>query len=196
MLCTYGDQVIADWASLTGGWAGRRWIDGTWSDAEYHGREAADACLPQGLSRHPELGGIDKWLSAMWMIANDKNGVSSLEMARPISVIQKSAWFMLTRIRSAVQSETFNKISGSAEVGETFIGGNAHFMHKSRRAKAIKGAGGMGKVAVMGHLARHGPDGRSTVRTEVLASQWSEPESAPTGWGRLRGLHRCLEVLR
>jgi transposase-like protein len=113
--------------------------------------------------------GLDKWLAAIWMIANAKNGVSSYEVSRALGVTQKTAWFMLHRIRLAMQSDDFTQLGGPVEVDETFIGGKARFMHKSRRASVIKGGTGMvGKVAVMGLLERHGPDGHSRVRTTVI----------------------------
>jgi transposase-like protein len=111
--------------------------------------------------------GLDKWLPTVWMIANCKNGVSSWEIHRAIGVTQKTAWFMLHRIRLAMQDVTGGKLSGEVEVDETFIGGKARNMHKDRKARTIKGTGGMGKVAVMGLLERHGPDGHSTVRVHV-----------------------------
>ncbi len=113
---------------------------------------------------------LDKWLAAMWMIGNAKNGVSSYELSRAIDVTQKSAWFMLHRIRLAMQAETFDKIGGQVEVDETFIGGKARFMHKDKRTSKIKGRGSIGKTVVMGLLERHGPDGHSAVRTRVVAN--------------------------
>lgn len=79
--------------------------------------------------------GLDKWLATIWMIANAKNGVSSYEVSRNIDVTQKSAWFMLHRIRLAMQSDTFDKTSGEVEAGETFIGGVARNMHKDKRRR-------------------------------------------------------------
>jgi transposase-like protein len=114
--------------------------------------------------------GIDKWLVASWLIANAKNGISSYELARAIGITQKSAWFMLHRIRLAMQDETGGKISGHVEVDETYIGGKARNMHKGRKARVITGTGGMGKVAVQGLLARHGKDGHSTIRLAVVES--------------------------
>ncbi len=114
--------------------------------------------------------GLDKWLAAVWMIANDKNGVSSYEMARALGVTQKSAWFMLHRIRLAMQKGTFRRMSGEVEVDETFIGGKSRFMHKEARARKITGTGGSGKAAVMGLLERHGPVGHSVVKTKVVAN--------------------------
>lgn len=111
--------------------------------------------------------GLDKWLPAMWMLVNCKNGVSSYEIARDLGVTQKTAWFMLHRLRLAIQTKSFEKIGGYVEVDETFIGGRSRFMHKDKRDRVIKGTGGKGKVAVMGLLDRHGKDGHSTVRTSV-----------------------------
>jgi len=111
---------------------------------------------------------LDKWLPALWMIANCKNGISSYELARALGVTQKTAWFMLHRIRLAMQTETFGKIGGEVEVDETFIGGRARFMHQNKRREKIKGTGPMGKAAVMGLLERHGEDGHSTVRAKVV----------------------------
>jgi transposase-like protein len=99
---------------------------------------------------------LDKWLAAMWMIAKPKNGVSSHEMARSLGITQKSAWFLLHRIRLAMQTGTFAKLDGEIEVDETFIGGKARNMHKSKRAKKITGTGGNDKAIVAGVLQRGG----------------------------------------
>ncbi len=112
--------------------------------------------------------GLDKWLPAVWMIVNDKNGISSYELARAVGVTQKTGWFMLHRIRLAMQRGGFIKMRGEVEADETFIGGKARFMHKGKRAAKIKGTGGMGKSAVVGLLERHGPDGHSRVRVKPV----------------------------
>jgi transposase-like protein len=101
--------------------------------------------------------GLDKWLTAVWLIVNCKNGISSYEISRALGVTQKTAWFMDHRIRLAMQTGSFMKqMSGHVEVDETFIGGKARNMHRSVRARRIHGTGGSGKVAVMGLLERHG----------------------------------------
>src|SRR5437773_690994 len=69
--------------------------------------------------------GLDKWLPAMWLICNAKNGISSYELGRSLGITQKSAWFMLHRIRLAMQTETFQMLDGEIEIDETFIGGKA-----------------------------------------------------------------------
>src|SRR3989442_1787262 len=115
---------------------------------------------------------LDKWLTAMWMVCNDKNGVSSYEVARALGITQKSAWFMLHRLRYTMHTGSFDKMKGRVEVDETFIGGAARFMHKDRKDRRLAGghAGMVGKTAVMGLLERHGPDKTSVVRAFVVRS--------------------------
>jgi transposase-like protein len=119
--------------------------------------------------------GLDKWLPVVWMIVNMKNGVSSHEIKRSLGVTQKTAWFMLQRIRLAMQdTKTGGKLSGEVEVDETFIGGKARNMHASKRRKlGISQSKSMiGKVAVMGLLERHRKDdGGSQVRFKVIANR-------------------------
>ena len=101
--------------------------------------------------------GLDKWLCAIWMLTNCKNGVSSYETARDLGVTQKTAWFMLQRIRLAMQDEDDGgTLGGEVEVDETFIGGKARNMHKDKRAKKITGTGGKDKAIVFGMLERGG----------------------------------------
>jgi transposase-like protein len=99
--------------------------------------------------------GLHKWLPAVWMIVNDKNGISSWELHRGLGVTQKTAWFMLHRIRLAMQEDGGKLSGGEVEVDESFIGGSARFMHKDKKAK-ITGTGGTGggKAVVMGLLDR------------------------------------------
>jgi transposase-like protein len=101
---------------------------------------------------------LEKWLPAVWLLVSCKNGVSSYEIHRALGITQKSAWFMLHRIRLAVQSGSFVKLGGpgsEVEVDETFIGGKARNMHaKERRRKGVKDAGA--KTIVIGVLQRGG----------------------------------------
>src|SRR5215467_4115831 len=102
---------------------------------------------------------LEKWLPAVWLLVSCKNGISSYEIHRALGVTQKSAWFMLHRIRLAVQSKSFVKLGGSGkeiEVDETFIGGKARNMHKSVKARRITGQGHNvdDKVIVWGVLER------------------------------------------
>jgi transposase-like protein len=111
--------------------------------------------------------GLDKWMMATWMVTNCKNGVSSYEIARDVKVTQKSAWFMLHRIRLAMQDDCFgSKLGGEVEVDETFIGGKARNMHVSERKRRITGTGTKDKTAIMGILERGGK-----VRAKVVSSR-------------------------
>jgi hypothetical protein len=98
--------------------------------------------------------GLDKWFTAMWLVANCKNGISSYEIARDLDVTQKTAWFMDHRIRRAMETGSFEKIKGEVEADDSFIGGLARNMHKDKRAEKIVGTGGTGKEIVMGLLER------------------------------------------
>jgi transposase-like protein len=109
--------------------------------------------------------GLDKWLPAYWMLVNMRNGVSSHEVARSIGVTQKTAWFMLSRLRLAMQ-ETGGTVGGDVEVDETFIGGKARNMHVAQRRRRITGTGTKDKTAVIGILKRGGK-----VRTTVVTDR-------------------------
>src|ERR1035441_9247880 len=106
---------------------------------------------------------LDKWMLAMWMLANCKNGINSYEIARDLSVTQKTAWFMLQRLRHAMLNGTFEKMTGEIEADETYIGGRAKNMHKSRLAKNPVGTGGQGKTIVLGFRNRGGD-----VKAEII----------------------------
>ncbi len=111
--------------------------------------------------------GLDKWLCALWLIVNCKNGISSCEVAKDLDVTQKTAWFLDHRIRFALHHGTFeNMLSGEVEADETFIGGKARNMHRDVRERKITGTGGKDKTAVMGILERGGK-----VRTKVIPNR-------------------------
>ena len=114
--------------------------------------------------------GLDKWLPALWMLANCKNGISSYELARALGVTQKTAWFMLGRIRMAMGTKTFKRFGGTVEIDESFIGGLSKNMHASRRRRMIRGGGPADKTAVLGVLKRKGKKGKaSQVQAMVIA---------------------------
>ncbi len=106
---------------------------------------------------------LDKWLSSIWLIANAKNGVSSHELGRSIGLSQKSAWFVLHRVRLAMQTGTFQKLSGEVEVDETFWGGKSKFMHHKERRRKISGSGVVDKTAILGMKQRDSGEVRAMV---------------------------------
>jgi transposase-like protein len=121
---------------------------------------------------------LQKWLPALWMLISCKNGVSSYEIHRALGVSQKSAWFMLHRLRLALKTEAFvfkmgGKDSGGVEVDETFVGGKVKNMHKSRRARF--GGGITGKTVVQGMFDRDLRQVRASVvpntKRETLQNQ-------------------------
>lgn len=110
---------------------------------------------------------LDKWLTALWLLVNCKNGVSSYEVARDLGITQKSAWFVLHRLRLAMKDRSFTKLGGNSapvEVDETYIGGNLKNMHKEKRGRYSIKAGSKGKTIVQGILDR---DTRK-VRAEIV----------------------------
>jgi transposase-like protein len=117
--------------------------------------------------------GLDKWMTAVWMLSNCKNGVSSYELHRAIGVTQKTAWFMLHRVREAMKQNTSHKFGfgGPVESDEAYIGPNPAKMHKSRKAQVqirdgMKG-GFVGKTAVHGMLDRELRQVRAKVMPNV-----------------------------
>lgn len=87
---------------------------------------------------------LEKWLPAVWLIVNAKNGISSYEIGKALGVTQKSAWFMLHRIRLAMQTKSFVKLGGpgtEVEVDETFIGGKARNMHRNVHQRRMMRSG-------------------------------------------------------
>jgi transposase-like protein len=111
--------------------------------------------------------GLDKWFVAVWSITNAKNGISSCELARATGITQKSAWHLLHRVRHAMQTGSFCKFVGEVESDESYIGGAAENMHKSRRREKIKSPGPAGKAIVQGVLNRAVP-GASKVSAVVV----------------------------
>jgi hypothetical protein len=111
--------------------------------------------------------GLEKWLPALWLLTNCKNGISSYELARALGVTQKTAWFMLSRLRLALQADDDEKFSGTVEADETYVGGKVRNMHKARRERFKAAGHWAGKTAVFGLLERK-TDGTSRVRMRII----------------------------
>src|SRR5580700_708271 len=136
----------------------------TWKCAKHHPKR--EFSVKVGSLAEDSAISLDKWLTALWLLSNCKNGISSCELARDLEVTQKTAWFMLHRIRLALQDESFGKLNGEVEMDESFIGGKARNMHLDKRERRITGTGGRDKTAVMGILERGG-----YVRANVVPSR-------------------------
>ena len=137
----------------------------TWTCSSHHAKR--EFSIKVGTMMEDSPIGLDKWLTAIWLLTNCKNGISSYEIARDVQVSQKAAWFMLHRIRLAMQDDFFgSKLGGEVEADETFIGGKSRNMHVSKRQRRITGTGGKDKTAVMGMLERGGQ-----VRTIVIPNR-------------------------
>src|SRR5438128_4562640 len=140
----------------------------TWTCSSHHSKR--EFYIKVGTVMEDSAIGLDKWLTAMWLVTNCKNGISSYEVSRDLKVTQKTAWSMLHRIRLGLQDEFFgSKLGGNGgevEVDETFIGGKARNMHLSKRQRRNTGTGGKDKTAAMGIMERGGK-----LRTVVVANR-------------------------
>jgi transposase-like protein len=107
---------------------------------------------------------LQKWIYAMYLVVTARKGISSMQLAKEIGITQKSAWFVLHRLREACNDNT-SKLSGFVEIDETFVGGLSRNMHKSKREAAITGTGGKDKTAVLGMRERGGKTLAMTIET-------------------------------
>jgi transposase-like protein len=139
--------------------------------------------------------GLDKWLPALWLLCNSKNGISSYELHRSLGVTQKTAWFMLHRIRLAMETQSFVKLGGQdggpVEIDETFIGPKPQKMHREKRLERKLGIKSRDSIAVMGMLDRDArqvrakviPDvRRDTLQREILKEIAGKSTIYTDGW--------------
>lgn len=99
---------------------------------------------------------LRKWFLAIWLVTSHKKGISSTQLSKDIHVTQKSAWFLLQRIRACFGIENNNELEGIVECDETFIGGKNKNRHKDKKVKNSQGRSFKDKTPVMGMLQRDG----------------------------------------
>lgn len=158
--------------------ADRRW----WQCSSHHAKRQFS--IKVGTIMEDSAIPLDKWLTAMWLLTNCKNGISSYEVARDLKITQKSAWFMMHRIRMAMQDEFFgSKLSGEVEVDETFIGGKARNMHLSKRERRITGTGGKDDYRVWDDRARR-RHSQSSSEGSQTGNRAARNQKAHSGWNR------------
>ncbi|MGA7258502.1 MAG: IS1595 family transposase [Terracidiphilus sp.] len=148
----------------------------TWKCSSHHAKR--EFSIKVGTIMEDSAIPLSKWLTTMWMVTNCKNGVSSYEIARSVKVSQKSAWFMLHRIRLALKSDSILRIGGGdgpVEVDETYIGGKQPNMHLAKRRRIQNTGLPNSKAVVMGMLDRNTREVRAKVipfaRRDVLQQE-------------------------
>ena len=99
---------------------------------------------------------LQKWFVAIWLITSHKKGISSLQLARDIDVTQKTAWFMLQRIRKCFNIENDNHLNNDVEVDETYIGGKNKNRHAHKKVEQAQGRSCKDKTPVVGMIERGG----------------------------------------
>jgi transposase-like protein len=148
--------------------------------------------------------GLDKWLVALWMLTNCKNGVSSHEISRELGIAQQHAWHMLHRLRLALQLPDGGKLGGVVEADECFVGGRISNMHQSKRAQlGGKTRGTKGKAVVIGMVERGGrvraqvtvDRSQQTIRPLIAANVANDATLVTDEWGGYVGAHSAHEVI-
>ena len=110
---------------------------------------------------------LRKWFAAIWLITSHKKGIASTQLAKDLKITQKSAWFVLHRLRHAAKTKSFNApLSGAVELDESVFGGKEKNKHKSKRIANARGTSG--KTIVFGMLERGG-EVRARVVKDVTA---------------------------
>lgn len=115
---------------------------------------------------------LSKWLPVFWLVANCRNGISSYEIHRDLGVTQKTAWFMLQRVRLAMQDDlSGGNLAGEVEIDETFIGGKVRNMHKDKKMRVQRTSQKGDKAIVLGIVERAAHGKQKRVRATVIADR-------------------------
>jgi hypothetical protein len=145
---------------------------------------------------------LRKWFLAIWLVTSYKKGISSLQLAKDIDVTQKTAWFMLQRIRACFGIENSNELDGVVECDETFIGGKNKNRHKDKKVKNAQGRNFKDKIPVMGMLQRGGKMNAFVVNDTKKASiqpliykyiHQEDTKLISDEWWAYEGLEKCYD---
>lgn len=144
---------------------------------------------------------LQKWFLAIWLVTGHKKGISSLQLSRDLNITQKSAWFMLQRIRAAFGIENYNELEGIVEADESFYGGKNKFRHNDKKAKKAAGRNFTDKVPILGMIQRGGKMTAIVVKNtskdqlQPLVKQYVKPGSVfiADDWQGYNGLNSLYE---
>lgn len=117
---------------------------------------------------------LQKWFLAIWLVTSHKKGISSLQLGRDLDITQKSAWFMLQRIRNCFGIDNDTQLDNEVEVDETYVGGKNKNRHANKKVKNSQGRSSKDKTAVVGMVERKGKLTARTVenvKSETLTNE-------------------------
>jgi len=146
---------------------------------------------------------LQKWFVAVWLISSHKKGISSLQLARDLGTTQKTAWFMLHRIRVCLGLENNSQLANEVEVDETYIGGREKNKHENKQVEGTQGRSTKTKTPVLGLVERNGklvatiiPNASVKTLTPVVRQYVAEGSVVYTDeWGGYKNMHKIYEHL-
>lgn len=144
---------------------------------------------------------LQKWFLAIWIVTSHKKGISSLQLSRDLDITQKSAWFMLQRIRNCFGVENDNELDNEVEADETYVGGKNGNRHANKKVEASQGRGAKDKTPVFGMVERNGKLNASIVKntssatlTKEIVANLKESASLYTDeWMGYKGVSRIYD---
>ncbi len=144
---------------------------------------------------------LQKWFLAIWIVTSHKKGISSLQLGRDLNITQKSAWFMLQRIRKCFGIENNNELDNEVEADETYVGGKNKNRHNHKKAIASQGRSAKDKTPVVGTVERNGKlnanvvknVGSTTLTREIVANVKQSASLYTDEWLGYKGVSRIYD---
>ena len=144
---------------------------------------------------------LQKWFLAIWIVTSHKKGISSLQLGRDLDITQKSAWFMLQRIRACFGIENNNELDNEVEADETYVGGKNKNRHANKKIEASQGRSSKDKTPVVGMVERSGKlnakkveDVKSaTLTREIVANVKESAKLYTDEWLGYKGVSRIYD---